>query len=696
MTVRFFLFLLPHTTAMKNLPHRLLSLIIISLTLFQSVHAESYQRAWKKVAEPQSHFLPQQAFDKVLDIYGKAQAEKDGYQMLKCAVTLAQCGSEFQEENTQKSLERFQATLPLLTNDALKAICHAMIAQGQDIVSRGYRKNYHERILAADSISGHLFKAIGLAGQSKSADFDEFFPGYDRNGLRIHPTLSDLLIHHFLNSNMIDFDISYRDREFPLNPDLYSTADRFLNATENIDMQDPAYFQVLVVRKLTELNKGSKKADVRAITDLARMDALKRFNKDTLLAQGYESLGDTYSKQTDMCVRFYNSAAGILLKTDAVKAHNLYEKAYRAYPKGRWTQQSVQGIESLEARKIDISFTDDMASGGYNIGLLRYSNLDRVWFRIVETGGITSDNFRDYQDMMGWLISKETIASWSMQTGNPHDYMEHDAWISVPPVHEGSYGLLASSGSSFSRDDIISMTLIDNYGIKFIHNQTSHSDISGYAVNPKTGQPYANCDFTVWQAERLPSGSFSDVRAVRSGTADPEGFLSIGGLTPNTSYRIELSSGNHHGSEIIQYRNIPIKDVQEKNTLEIFTDRGSYRPGDTLRYWGVYYRSDNMTKARTIPAAIFKVSFMDSNYEQLYSKNNNTASHGIISGEFAIPKGIIPGYATLTVDGNGTMASKSVNIESFKLESFQTILDPLESHAGLDTTIKISGHSVIS
>ena len=679
---------------MKNLSDRILSLAIILAAFCSNAFAESYTRSWKEVSQFQSKFLPQQAFDKVLTIYEKAQAENNSYQMLRSAVTLAQLGAEFQEENNQKSLERFQATLPLLTDNAYKAICHAMIAQGHDLTSRNSRKSRYEKIVASDSVSRHLFKAIELAGQAKSADYEEFFPGYDRNGLKIHPTLSDMLIHHVLNSGMINFDISYRDRDFPLNPDLYSTADRFIKATENIDASDPAYFQILVVRRLTELNKDSKKADVRAITDLTRLDVMKRFNKDTLLAKAYESLGDTYLKQTDMCVRFYNAAAGILLKTDAVSAHRLYEKGIMAYPKSLWAQQSIQGIKSLETQSIRITFNDDLASGGYNIGTLTYSNLDRIWFRIVETGGITRDNFNDDQEMMGWLLSKETIANWSMQTGNPHDYREHEAWISVPPIHEGNYGLLASSSSSFSRDDIIAMTLIDNYGIRFVHNNTSYSDLSGYAVNPKTGQTYPGCEYTVWQTEMLPSGSYSDVRAIRSGTADSEGFISIGGLTRNTQYRIELNSGNHHGSENIYHLNSPTHEVKEENVLELFTDRAGYRPGDTLRYWGVYYRTDNRSKAQVIPAAILKVKFLDSNYEQVFSKNNNTADHGIIKGEIVIPKNIIPGYATLEISDNRTMASKSVNIESFKLESFQTTLDSTEGDARLDSPIRITGHAI--
>lgn len=679
---------------MKYSLRNLALLVIITLSFAQNASAESYSRSWKRVNESIEQFLPQQAYNQAQAIFEKAIAEKNSYQILKSAVTLAQCGAEFQEENNRVSLERFQTILPLLSDKAHQAICHAMIAQGQDMLSRASTRTRHDRVVASDSISNHLFKAIELAGQAKSADYEEFFPGYDRNGLKIHPTLSDLLIHHALGISSINFDISYRDREFPLNPDLYSTADSFLKATENVDASDPAYFQILTVRKLTSLNKDSKKADIRALTDLTRLDVLKRFSKDELLVQGYISLGDTYQKQTDMCVRFYNSAAGILLKTDAVKAHDLYMKAFNSYPKGRWTQQSLQGIESLESKSLNIDFYDELAQGGYNLGHLTYSNLDRVWFRIVETGGITADNFRNGQDMLGWLVSKETIASWAMQTGNPHDYAQHEAWVSVPPIHEGNYALLASSGSSFSRDDIVTMALIDNFSIRFIHNETSHSDISGYAINPRTGQVYANCDYTVWQAERLPSGSYTDVRAIRSGTADSEGFISIGGLTRNTSYRIELSSGNHHGSAVIQYRNNPIHEVQEANNLKLFTDRGSYRPGDTLRYWGVYYWSDFTTKAQVIPDAVFTVSFMDYNYEKVYSQKNNTADHGIINGEFVIPKNIIPGDATLQMIGNGISANKYVNIESFKLESFQVIIDPSEGEKRPDVPVNITGHAI--
>lgn len=685
----------PHiVSTMKKIIRSLALSVLVSLSFIQYASAESYSRSWKRVSKSAEQFLPQQAYSQAQEILDRATAENNSGQMLRSAVAMAQYATEFQEQSDRISRERFQAILPLLTDPAHKAICHAMIAQGYQSLSYSYLANRHDRIEVSDSISRHLFMAIELAGQAKSADFEEFFPGYDKNGLKIHPTLADLLIHHALNTSAINFDISYRDREFPLNPNLYSTADSFLKATESIDASDPAYFQVLVVRRLTELNKDSKKADVRAITDLARMDVLKRFNKDSLLAQGYESLGDSYRKQTDMCVRFYNAAAGILLMTDAVKSHALYEKAYLSYPKGRWTRQSVEGIESLEAKSIKLSFNGDMAQGGYNLGRLTYANLDRVWFRIVETGGITRDNFRNDQDMLGWLVSKETIASWSMQTGNPHDYRKHDAWVSVPPVHEGSYGILASSSSSFSRDDIISATLIDNYSIRFIHNETSHSDISGYAVNPRTGQVYANCDYTIWQSEMLPSGSYSDVRAVRSGSADSDGFISIGGLLRNTYYRIELSSGNHHGSEVILYRNTPVTEPELEKTLDLFTDRGSYRPGDTLRYWGVCYTSDFTTRARVTPATVFKVSFMDGNFEEVHSRSNNTADHGIMSGLFVIPRNIVPGQATLQASGNGIYASKSVNIESFKLESFQVVFDTPEGDAHPDSPISITGHAI--
>ena len=77
----------------------------------------------------------------------------------------------------------------------------------------------------------------------------------------------------------------------------------------------------------------------------------------------------------------------------------------------------------------------------------------------------------------------------------------------------------------------------------------------------------------------------------------------------------------------------------EKNPVEvsIFTDRGLYRPGQTIFFKGLAYVKDS-NDPHAVAGQTFTVTLYDANGKELAQKKFTTNDFGSFNGEFSIPK----------------------------------------------------------
>ncbi len=138
------------------------------------------------------------------------------------------------------------------------------------------------------------------------------------------------------------------------------------------------------------------------------------------------------------------------------------------------------------------------------------------------------------------------------------------------------------------------------------------------------------------------------------------------------------------------YRNYGLK---EYTTATVFTDRGLYHPGDSIR-WAViaYHVSKDMAPDEVLEQSTVTVILKDANYQTIDTVTVKTDALGRANGTFTIPKGQLTGNYTLTAQPDGgNIASSRIMVSDFKLPTFEVAIDKISRDVPEKGDITLSG-----
>ena len=126
----------------------------------------------------------------------------------------------------------------------------------------------------------------------------------------------------------------------------------------------------------------------------------------------------------------------------------------------------------------------------------------------------------------------------------------------------------------------------------------------------------------------------------------------------------------------------------EKNPVEvsIFTDRGLYRPGQTIFFKGLAYVKDS-NDPHAVAGQTFTVTLYDANGKELAQKKFTTNDFGSFNGEFSIPKQTLSGVFRLST---GQM-SVYIHVEEYKRPTFQAYFLPIKGDIAFGDSVTIQG-----
>ena len=659
-----------------------LSFLIIIMTLTSAAaSADKYSRAWKKVDELIEKDLPESAAKETSRIWDMAAKDGDSRQLLKSAVYMTQVETTFGENNVEKGIDLFTSLLPKLKVREHQAICHAFIAKGYLHYSLG-RNPYGSARALCDSILYHLDQSIQLAGDVASGYYEEFFPGSNKDGLKLRPTLADML--------MDDATILVTQARLPLGKRgilqdrrLYGSAMEYLEATIGLDGTDPDLWPLYVLKLLTAHNNDTKPI-IRCTVDLRRMNILRDMldaNGDWTKAdddwlRGCVALGQSYQKKVKFSTMFYELAARCILNHDYsftgeqkkdyyALAHTLCELAQKEWPKSEGAFGCIALQERIERKDIQIMSSIDLLPGRANVAGLSFANVSEIYMKIVEVPGRSGTT--DEISLLAELNRAQSVSEWKVKVYDPGDFMTHYALANIPPVMEGCYYLMASSGPYFNSGDVISYKYMECSSISFIMAVADNGMISGTAVNMLTGRPVPDCKYTVWNMD----WQGHQVKVATRGMADSEGFFTVEGLK-NGRYSIELEHAGKKGNCEVY---VPwVSDMPDRVQGRFYTDRSVYLPGDSVSFAFIAYHCDGYEKGRVAAGNHVKITFEDPKNNELAVFSLVTDSMGIVKGTVHVPDNALPGtyLASCVISKDADeVADRTYHRGSFKVESFQ-------------------------
>ncbi|MDR3140336.1 MAG: alpha-2-macroglobulin [Tannerellaceae bacterium] len=125
---------------------------------------------------------------------------------------------------------------------------------------------------------------------------------------------------------------------------------------------------------------------------------------------------------------------------------------------------------------------------------------------------------------------------------------------------------------------------------------------------------------------------------------------------------------------------------QANTEVRLLTDRGIYRPGQTVFFKGIAYANDK-DNPQVVSGKRFEITLRDANYREVAVKSFTSNDYGSFTGEFTLPGQALTGQFTL-VSPNGSV---SIRVEEYKRPTFKIELDKVRGEVAFGDEMAITG-----
>ena len=676
----------------KLFRYALLSALLLGATF--SVNARkytSYDKEWNKVDSLINRHDQVKSIDAVHQIMDKVQADGNCHEILRCALMINRLDAPDRSKPnyTVDSYLLFDSLATMMDDDGLKAICHYLQAFCLDEYARAnsFRIPANNRLdLDIDQLRDKLFfhfeQAFKLAGRKRTKDYIAFIPDCNESYLKVRPALKDVL----LESACINLGADDWGNNHLYNDDdhLLGTSKEFVK-TRQANPGKISEWKLYVLRLLTENNLKAN-ADIRASIDLKRLTTIYEClsTKNWIsVSEKVEKLADSYRGKSIYSAGIYALAAKVLIEHVinetsidkelrsrlSVHAHELLETAIGIWPDSQNEHNCRQLLNQLKRQSVSISFDRIQRADMPNLAVLRFSNMDTVWFKAVKYDQakhpILTYMFYNNQTMKELQDDPDIqeAARWSVTTNNRGDYIEHSMWMSLPALKKGDYIIYASADKDFPNDSCFSCRLLTSSRLMFTPTYLTDSDtlcnLTGFIHDAATGDAVSGCNYTAIGYDEKDSADI-----IINGQTAIDGFLSLKyPISSDCDFMLCIDYNGETDTLLFESRDaIRYSRYQYSKGpvhVKINTDRAIYRPGDTVRYCGIVSETPAHLDGH-IKAGIAVAVFVSERGDDVLIQETVSDAHGLFEGIWPVPSDYRPGW----IDLNAITYHKGENPDS--------------------------------
>src|SRR5690606_38650342 len=124
--------------------------------------------------------------------------------------------------------------------------------------------------------------------------------------------------------------------------------------------------------------------------------------------------------------------------------------------------------------------------------------------------------------------------------------------------------------------------------------------------------------------------------------------------------------------------------------IKFFTDRGIYRPGQTVYFKAILYREDENGKRKVIPNEDVEITLYNPNDDEVSSLELKTNEFGSVSGEFILPTSGLTGQFYLE-DDTSNSNEYYFSVEEYKRPRFEVEFEDVKDTFKLEEEITAKG-----
>lgn len=412
-------------------------------------------------------------------------------------------------------------------------------------------------------------------------------------------------------------------------------------------------------------DKESFVAYMNALDELYRNLASQNYAAEILIAKLDLVSGSMFR---------YVSTQWDSIKAEEVKLCEEGIKRYSGYPR---TAILKNRLAQLEQPTLSAS-TNNTVYPGQQLGIkLEYKNVQKVIVQIyrssktpLQAAAHTSEK-KSSSSTLGQLVNEKTFSLLL-----PNTYSQQDTTLHISMDQPGLYECVVTvPGQQLKTINTVSVTRL-----AAIYRNLSGNKQEVMVTDYLSGKPVDGAIVTYYGGQRRSLQELGTVKTDREGLA----------TLPANSQVLAFQASRPGDTNAMLTNIYPMGSAHkpEKNPVEvsIFTDRGLYRPGQTIFFKGLAYVKDS-NDPHAVAGQPFTVTLYDANGKEITQKKVTTNEFGSFNGEFSLPKQTLSGVFRLST---GQM-SVYIHVEEYKRPTFQAYFLPIKGDIAFGDSVTIQG-----
>ncbi|MDH3267549.1 MAG: MG2 domain-containing protein, partial [Ignavibacteria bacterium] len=690
---------------------------------------DDYKAAWKTVDSLEQQGLTRSALDVVKEIYEAAKKDNNQPQFIKSIFYKLKYGNYIEEDSHVKIVNDVKAEIEASSFPA-NAILESILANVYWQYYQNNRWRFQQRTETVNfdnedfqtwdlsrlirEIVKYYHASLEQSDKLKKIPLKEFedilvYGTTEHSYLR--PTLYDLLANQALSFYVND-EASVTDPvyKFELNKkDDFSPAEDFVGIKYSTrDSLSLKFYAIQLYQQLIAFHVDDKEKDALIDVDLARLNFVRNNSvnseKESLYINAIIKMEKDFSNVPYSSLISFNKAQyyyneGIKYspsvsddyKWEIKKALEICNTTIEKFPdtfgasECKWLQnQILQKSLSLQTEYGNIP-EEPFRS------LVTYKNVDKIYLRIIPWNESLTKKEKNLngQQLVKLYSSQKPAQEWLVELPDDKDYQQHSVEIKMPSLSFGQYLILVGTDSEFSyiKNAVgYSKTWITN--ISYIRKDTGENKVLFYALDRKSGDPFANVKVEVWGQKYVQDAREYQYFKLKSGTTNSEGgFEFKKDDNQYNNYKVVFSKGKDR----FESQNFYFYSYNENTGKRIVTffylDRAIYRPGQVIYFKGLMIDTDGKKDSKIITGRKTTVTFFDANYQKIADASFTTNEYGTFNGQFTIPFGKIGGQYRISNE----YGSQNFRVEEYKRPKFEVKFDPVKGSYSLNDKVTTEG-----
>jgi hypothetical protein len=627
--------------------------------------AQSYDNLWKEIFAAQKKDLPKTVIDLCDKVIKKAQKDNNSGQLLEAYFFRAQNKEAISTDSTYSNIKALEEWCTTAKNPVDRMVIHSVLASAY---AQFARENQYDmptnvtgvkpaedirewsRVQFHDAVVKHVDASlddIALLRATKSGSYLPFAVLQWSSVYYQHDML------HILCNRAIAILNTFRqvaDKKSEFDQRMLNVYNKMIDCYSKAHEESSVVLSTLNKIKLQYRISQNGKQYIHALETLQQ-----NTNKGIgVLTEVYLAMAKYYS---------YN-------ENNKVKAVSLCDEAIARYPQYERIGALKNFEKEIKRTQIDLDNVDKVVYPLSKMKIsLKYRNADSFdlsFWKVPENAD------PDKVDIKNCKLASEQHINLQHST----DYLTKTDTVEVNAPDYGTYLIRIKSGNP----DYRSRSTIHISKLKVLSMRTAESTNEIVVMDSKTGNPIEGAKVQL-----------RDIRksSIKEGITNAQGRAIITGLSNNINYQIRATKGEDKYSTfeyVNSWYHRYSSDKSSRDNLIMMSDRGIYRPGQTVYIKGIaYHQKGDETNVR--PNEPFTLTLRDANNQEVSNKTVTTNEFGSFNVQFVLPTSCLNGDFSVRTT-NGYMYFR---VEEYKRPTFEVTTDEVKSSYSLGDTIHLKG-----